>query len=733
MTSSTRISSTRSLAFELGRNCWRVESATRVKLLVDGAAYFRAFREAAKRARHSLLILGWDIDSRFELARDASEDGLPTRLGEFLGALLVRNADLRISLLDWSFPRLYGMDREWLPTLQPVWNAHPRLRFRLDDRHPVGASHHQKIVVVDDRVAFAGGLDFALGRWDTPEHAPDDERRREPDNGIRQPYHDLMMMVDGDVAAALGELARSRWTRATDETLASPLEEGPADDPWPPGLAPDLEHVPVAIARTTPEFDGERGVHEIEHLLLDAIRSARDALYIEAQYLTSERIGEALEARLEERGGPEVVVVMPRHSVGWLSHNTMDVLRVRLIQRLVRADRDGRLRVCSPEIDGLGEQCVNVHSKLLIADDRFLRVGSANLSNRSMGFDTECDLALLADGDGGTDGDGDGEDRDRDERIRRVIGALRARLLAEHLGAEPFEIESALDRGESMIGVIETRGRGPRRLAPLELALPPGLEARVPDGEFIDPARPFDVDGVAEELLPAAERSEATRSLVMLGLALLAAVSLALVWRMTPLGERWDVAELLARMSAARGAWTVPLAVSSFYVVAGFLAVPITLLIVATGLVFGAWQGFAYALLGAEVSALAAYAVGRWLGRRGIERVSERWIGRISRRIARQGFLAVVTLRFVPIAPYTVVNLMAGASHIRFRDFALGTLIGLAPGTLLLTVFAGQLETTLGSPTAMRVALLLMIGLAGAVGLGLLGRWLLGRRDEQKR
>jgi phospholipase D1/2 len=185
-------------------------------------------------------------------------------------------------------------------------------------------------------------------------------------------------------------------------------------------------------------------------------------------------------------------------------------------------------------------------------------------------------------------------------------------------------------------------------------------------------------------------------------------------------------------MGADGNPWLTAVIVLAVYVVASLVAVPVTVLIVATGLVFGAWWGFVYALLGAELSALAAYEIGRRLGRRAIRRVSVRWVDRVSRRLARQGFLAVITLRFVPIAPYTVINLLAGASHIRFRDFALGTLVGLAPGTLLLTVFAGQITETLRAPGTIRIAVLVLIGLAAALGTLSLGRWLLLRRRRKR-
>jgi phosphatidylserine/phosphatidylglycerophosphate/cardiolipin synthase-like enzyme len=394
-----------------GENCWRVDHADRLSLLVDGAAYFHAFREAAKNAQRSVLIIGWDVDGRFELEREGTSDGLPTNLRDFLDSLVRRKKGLQIHVLDWDFAMIYATDREWLPSYKMDWTSHRRLHFRLDAQHPVGGSHHQKIVVIDDRVAFAGGLDFALGRWDTSEHRPDDPRRRDIDSTIPQPYHDIQLMVSGSVARALGELARERWHTATGQRLDAPQ---PADDsdPWPEDVRVDLAGAPVGIARTCPEYKDRQAIKEVQQLLLDAIAAARKTIYIENQYFTAHSIGDALAARLAEDDGPEIVVILPQHTVGWLSQNTMDVLRERLIKRINAADEHDRLRVYYPHVPGLGTQCINVHAKVIVIDDVLLRVGSANFNNRSMGLDTECDLAIEA---------GD------EPRIRGAIAALRNR------------------------------------------------------------------------------------------------------------------------------------------------------------------------------------------------------------------------------------------------------------------------------------------------------------------
>jgi phosphatidylserine/phosphatidylglycerophosphate/cardiolipin synthase-like enzyme/uncharacterized membrane protein YdjX (TVP38/TMEM64 family) len=698
-----------------GKNCWRIEPADRVRFLVDGAAYFHAFRETAKLAEHSLLIIGWDVDSRFELLRDGPGDGLPSRLGDFLERLVEQRPQLQIHVLDWDFAMIYAPDREWLPLYKLDWTTHRRLHFRLDNTHPPGASHHQKVVVVDDCVAFVGGLDFALGRWDTPAHRADDARRREPDQTTTQPYHDLQMMVGGPVARALGDLARARWHTATGQQLRAP-EVGPRHDPWPPSVTVDLEDAPVAIARTYPQYRQQPEVREIEQLLVDAVRAARHSIYIENQYFTAHKIGAALAERLAEAEGPEVVVVLPEHSEGWLSQNTMDVLRERLLRRLLDADRHHRLGFYSPQAPGLEGQCINVHAKLLLVDQRLLRIGSANFNNRSMGLDSECDLAIEAAGDG---------------RVAAAIGALRDRLLAEHLGVEPAAVARAQRRSGTLLGAIETLRGGPRTLQPFRLRVSREVDAVVPDARIADPERAIDGEYLARQLVSDEERRPTRHNLAILAGFLLAALALAAIWRWTPLGSWFDVGTLVQGMSELRGSWLAPLIVAGVYLLGGLLVVPVTMLIVATGVVFGAGYGFVYALAGAELSALTTYAIGQGLGHETIQRLSQRWVARASRRLARQGLLAVITLRVVPVAPFTVINLAAGASHIRLRDFALGTLLGMAPGTLALTVFSDQVVAAIAAPDPLRTAVLAGLALLIGGGAWWLGRWLTARQRRR--
>lgn len=695
-----------------GYNCWRVARARRVAFLIDAADYFRAFREAAARARRTLLMVGWDIDSRVRLVRDRDPGDLPNTLCEFLNAVVSRPGGPHAYVLTWDFAMLYALDREWLPIYKLDWRTHRRLHFRMDGRHPPGGSHHQKIVVVDDALAFVGGLDLTKARWDTPEHRPDDPRRVEiAGTPPYRPFHDVMMLVEGEVAGALGELVRARWERATGR--APRPRDGAAGDVWPPGVPVEVEDVPVAVARTVPAYDSEPEVREVELLYRDAIRAARRFIYIENQFFTANSIAEALVERLAEPDGPEVVLVLALRTDGWLSQQTMDVLRGRLIRRLREADRHGRLRVYYPDVPGLNGQCINVHSKLMVVDDDFVRVGSANLNNRSMGIDTECDLAF---------------ESGAEARVRRGIAGLRRRLLAEHLGKRPEEVDAALARAGSLIRAIESLRGGARTLRDLE---PPAeTSAWLPNPELLDPERPIDPDQLADRLVPPDERAPARRRIVVGVSILVALLALAAAWRWTPLGEYLEINRLAGYVAMLREHPAAPLLALAGFVLGGLIVLPVTLLIVVTALAFGAWEGFLYSVAGVFASATLLYGLGHVLGRDTVRRFAGARINRLSRRLARRGVLTMAIVRLIPVAPFTVVNLVAGASHIRFRDFLAGTAIGMVPGIAAITLFVDRVGATLQDPgpgTFLVLAAVVVALLAGTYGLR---RWVLKKSKD---
>ncbi|WP_207101619.1 phospholipase D-like domain-containing protein [Paracoccus shandongensis] len=443
------------VTFQPARNCWRVETADRLSVIIDGKYYFRALREALLKAERLVMMVGWDFDFEIEMLPGESDadglapDGFPNQVGPFLDAIVDRRPGLDIYLLKWSGGALIAPGGI-LPALAVKLMSPDQIHLAFDGRHPIGACHHQKIVTIDDSLAFCGGIDMTDGRWDDRDHADDNPLRCLKSGDCAQPWHDASTVMGGPAAAALSELARARWARAHDAELEETF--APGGDLWPDSITPAFHDIPVAIARTAPPEQTRPGVHEIEELYLDAIAAARDCIYIESQYFCADSITRAIERRLVEPDGPEVVVINPYAAQGHLEDQAMHVTRSRMIRHLRARDRHGRFRILYPVTEG-GEP-VYVHAKIMIVDDHLLRIGSSNIDRRSMGFDTECDVAVRA----------------PDQATRDLIRAFRDELLAEHLGRDPARVTAEIDRQGSVVKALvrlcHAQGRSLRMLHP---------------------------------------------------------------------------------------------------------------------------------------------------------------------------------------------------------------------------------------------------------------------------
>jgi len=696
--------------FEPGRNCYRVGHADRVSLIVDGEAYFKAFVGAALRATRSLTIVGWDFHSRTQLHHGIA--GVPEMLGDFLNFLAKRRRRLQIRVLTWDYPVLFSKGRELSPIYGLGWRPHRRVRLRYDDHYPVGASQHQKVIVIDGAVAFCGGLDLTRSRWDTKDHRPADHRRiNEGDEEHYAPFHDTVMAMDGEAARVLDEIVRERWFLATGHPLKRTIVEGA--DPWPPLLPVSLTDANVALARTRAALNDDPQICEVQALYLDMIARAKRTIYIENQYFTSNALGEALAARLAEDDGPEVIAVLRLSSQGWLEAPTMGTLRTVLLKKLRDADKHGRFHAYYPYIPGLPEgQCCDLHSKLMIVDDEVVRIGSANFSNRSMGLDTECDAAIEARGD---------------KRIGRVIHRFRNELLAEHLGTSAEQVEVALNRaGGSVQRAIEALASDGRSLHKFE-HLDEVSDALVTVANIADAEQPVTLDAMIAQL-PPEDRAAARSPRWVLPVAVLAiACALTAVWRYTPLAAWTDADRAIAWTADFSNLWWAPLVLILAYTPACIVLFPrafITLLAVAA---FGPWHGFAYAMSGILLACALTYYVGTRMNRETVRRLARGKLTRMTQIMRHRGVVAVTAVRLVPLAPFAVVNAVAGAIHLRFRDFMIGSALGILPGTLVATVFGDQLVSGLRDPGSINLWLVGALAIALIAGTRIVRRWLFGK------
>lgn len=703
---------------EPGRNCWQIAQADHVAVLIDGDAYFSALRSAIAKARHSVFIVGWDIDSRLCLQPAGANDGLPEALGDFLRAVLARQRGLHIYVLNWDYTLLFALDREWLSSLKLNWQGQRRLHFRLDAHPVLGGSHHQKVVVIDDRLAFVGGIDLTHSRWDTPAHDCDHELRCNADGSPYQPFHDVQAMFDGPAARIAAQLVRDRWHNATGVRVPmwpAPLTSAD-NNPWPADVEPDFERVQLAVSRTEPPTDQSTGVREIRQLYDDVIAQAQHSLYFENQYFSSGPIAEQLAQRLNADAAPDIVVVSRRVNNGWLERMTMGVQRARVHALMKQADQHDRYRLYSPEMPGLDETCINVHAKVVIADDDFLSIGSANINNRSMVMDTECNIAIEA--------------RGRAD-IRAGIARVRAKLLGEHLDCEPDEVQTAMAEQGRLIPAIEALQKDGRTLKPLDPVARPEDEAMVPALSVLDPERIVPTDQLVSQLVPhAAKRPLRSRLMLIAGVALVC-LALAALWRWTPLAQYVDPQALSRLAARIRDMPLSPLIVILAYVLGTVLMFPHSVLVIATGLVFGPVLGIAYALGGTAASAAFTFWMGTWLPRDALRRIAGQRANRLSMKLARRGIISVALLRQIPLGPVVIVNLICGASHLSLRDFMIGTMIGMTPGSIITVLFVHHFAEAVRHPSTGTFGAL--IGLAALlIGVAVFASRLLRRAGEHR-
>lgn len=689
-----------------GDTVWRRCKAGRLAVLNDAAPYFAALREALLRATRQVYIIGWDIHSqtRFVGPSGKADDGYPEQLGAFLKALLNEKPELRIDILAWNFPALYAAEREWNSSAKFTLDAPDRLRFCFDSSLPLGSAQHQKIVAIDGVLAFSGGLDLTIRRWDTCEHQAHDPRRTDPDGRPYPPFHDVQCVVDGEVAAAITELAQNRWRVAG--CVADEIETVTGDR-WPQSVAVQARDLTVGIARTEIATSSSGGVNEVARLFEVSINAADRFIYIENQFTSATDVAGLLVQRMLDVPELRVLIVTPRMHSSWFESQAMQTGRGGFIEQFVTAGLTDRVRFLYPSSrDEQGPAAVMVHSKVMIVDDRLLRIGSANLNNRSMGADTECDLAFEA---------------SSDEEMQTIAG-IRRGMIGHFcdVGAEEIQRHEA-----DLFGYLDdlAKADGARSLQPIDPTVSVGGMASMVQ-PVADPREPLHLDRAATRMW--------TPRTILTVLGLVAALAgLALAWQYTPLRNFADIGYVSSVISKPAQSWLAPLFAVAAFVIGGLLVFPVVILIAATAAALGPWVGFLSAGAGVLLSALTLFGVGRFLGHKRLQRLLGPRAARVQSRVIGKGVVAVAMIRMVPIAPFTIVNLVAGASKLGLRDFMLGTALGMVPGIAVMAALGAQIAD-LARNASWSNALLLGLAILAWIALCLcvqfLVTWWAGRR-----
>jgi uncharacterized membrane protein YdjX (TVP38/TMEM64 family)/phosphatidylserine/phosphatidylglycerophosphate/cardiolipin synthase-like enzyme len=670
--------------FRPGDNCYAAARASRAAFLRDAAQYYRAFRHAAERATQSIIIVGWDFDGRTPLARDR-RGRVRLTLAQFLDALAKRRPSLEVYVLAWDYGALHRAEGAMQPLYGPGWHPHGRVHVHYDSTNPEDCAHHQKLVVIDDAVAFCGGLDF------------------DPRN-VRPIGFDATALVDGDAARALAEIARRRWAAATRQVMR-PVTR--ASDPWPPGVAADAANVTVGISRTMPAAAAQAPVREIEALWVDAIRRVKRTLYIETPYFTSPRIAEGLAARLAAPQPPDVVLVTRESPAGWLDEPATSAMRARLLARLRAADvhrHFGAYRACAEDVPD--SACVDCESTVLIADDEWLHVGSASVTQRSMRFDSECALTFEAGGAHSAD----------------AIRAFRCARIAAHVSSTPEAVRERAAKARSLNAAIEALSTGgPRRLRVLDGTPDAGLLPAPIDAEAPEPV--IAVDALVETFAPDTTERAGGPAWGKLAAILFVIAALTALWRYTPLSTLFTPEHVIDWAEEVGGIAWAPLAVMAAYTPAAFVMFPRPLITLFAVIAFGPTLGLVYSLLGILGAALSTYAVGGALPRDTVRTLAGDNLNEMTEVLRRRGLIAVFAVRIVPVAPFAVEGMVAGAVGIKLTHYAFGTVLGMLPGTLTTTVFGDQIRTALEDPSRINYWLVAAVVLFFAGVIWVVRRW----------
>jgi phospholipase D1/2 len=690
------------------QNSWTIKPGNEAWLYSDAASYYRAFVNACARAEKSIIIVGWDFHSDTVLTHRRRRGFRPKKilLGKFLLSLARRKPDLNIYVLTWDYAPFYILERERLQSFRRGWMRHPRIHFHMDDAHPISASQHQKFVVVDSSIAFIGGLDLTIRRWDENSHSHEAPLRVDPNGEPYGAFHDYQLGLTGPTVLDFISLFADRWRNARGqkpELIPTGQSFRISANPLPFETAMTYLNAQIAFSRTLPAFREQKELAEIAAAYLDLIRAAKETIIIENQYLTAHSVVTALSERLKEPEGPEVIIILPEKAGGWLEMKTMGVLQDLALRRIKEADAFDRLRIYYPFDKSRAAQKLpmTVHSKIILIDDTYFSIGSANLNNRSMGYDTECLVTI---------------DASEDPFNQKAIRKTRAYVLAHHCEINPDELEARIaDQGSVIkaLGDLCDRKRT-RHLAVFEIHDQGKLQLE--DMDWLDMEKPSQLEisvdqwGSVSEI--ASRKLGISPRVLLLILTVVFAVILGFVWHaflQHPRGPEAALRSILVEplSDPSQAKIVIPLV----FALGAIFFIPINLLIIITASLFSTGLALLEILLGIIANVAVGYALGRWAGRFLFERFFGKRTQSILNRIGQGQFLTILFIRIFPIAPSSLINLAAGSGKVPFFRFLSATLVGMMPGTLMLVLFQKSLIEIFDEPGLGSFLTLLLLGL----------------------
>ncbi|MFW5693835.1 MAG: VTT domain-containing protein [Alkalispirochaeta sp.] len=690
--------------------------ATQLSLLTSSAEYFAAVQYGIHHAARRILIVGWSIDDRIRLVRDAPDQSL----GELLVNRARENRNLHIQIRIWEAPAVFGADQHITTWFETQCAELENLDLVRVPAASAFAARHEKYIIIDDRVAWLGGIDLSHNRWDMADHRVDNPHRANPDGERYVPYHDTHLMFSGPAVRALFRVA------VLDGLIQDDWKPAAAT-PWPPDRFVDLHDQELFLSCTRSYPDGSHeDERQILHLYRDLVHAAEERIFIENQYFSSNEITEAVMSRLQEPQGPEVIVIMSRELPDTLGRMTMGVNSTLHLARLIEHDRYRRLGIFYPVSADDGATNVKVHSKTMVVDGKLFTLGSANISRRSFSLDSELNATVQG-------GESSGE---------TAGSVLEDRLLAQHTGlsVEAWRVEVQRCGGSRLAAIHERISQWDGLIDGRDHVIadaPRHVPQEILDRFDMDQPPPQET--VFQRTIRSNPWEIITRTKRVWASVLGAIAVIGLLFYAAQID--FDIQEILQRIADINSRYPIVgvlLTIASFWLTM-LVFVTIVVPIVFFSALHGPVLGMVYSTVGIFSGAFIFYAIGRalhtasWPDRYHAVRLAKEQLARIK----PYGLWAVAISRMVPSGPFLVVNLVTGLLGFSPVQFFAGSAVGLLPGIVAFSVFGEVVRNVFTDPSIMSTIwfVVFVVAYSGAVRALLLmvqriASWTSGERRE---
>ncbi len=660
-----------------------------ISFLTLSADYYEALAEILVHAKERVLIVGWSFDDRVVLSRESEHHtgSEPCSVGTLLVDCANRNPDLHIDIRIWGAPPVFGADQHISRWFRSRAEDIHNLDLRFVPADSAFAARHEKFILVDVAIAFLGGIDVTHARWDDAAHSAANPKRTDPDGARYVPYHDVQAAVSGPVV-------RDLWKLALDDGIIRTIPEADTTQTlWPPDLPVDATDATISLARTRLYPETSRpSITEIREHYLDLIAKANERIYIENQYFSDRSIADAIVTRIQEPEGPDIIIIMSKELPDTLGRMTMGANNSLQLSRLLESDTHGKVSFFSRVAPDDTDVTVKVHSKLMIVDGRYITLGSANISRRSFGMDSELNVVV------------DAHDCDNHSIARE----LEARLCAQHCGLSKQDWQQLVwDHGRSVPEALNARSIDWPGLADGKHS----LDATKLPPEIVEKLD-MEAPPQAESALQSHVRSDPGRILARMKQGLLLVLALGLISGAAVLFVRMDVdmnsvLDEVRAIYRARPVLGIALTIASYWLSMA-LFVSVLVPVVFFSALHGPPLGMLFSLVGLLSGAAIYYRLGLfvfdadWIDRFKAVRAAKTQL----ERIRPYGVWAVAISRMVPSGPFAVVNFVTGMLGFTFRQFLLGSLIGLIPGIVAFSIFGEIIQNVFTDPSWINIGTL---------------------------